>query len=259
MNQSEIQLTQTEGYKTFLIATVIIGFIADLIAITSVLFAIKGQGGLQVLGSNFVIDTWTLLLLWSIALFTYFGYLQLVWERDKENKFYEDNFWRFIPLDLIIMFRSPFLLLPFLFLLILLLIILGAFIGAFILFMLGISVTIALSSFKEENKEDIFGKRMSLKINYYWNAIEKRMDFEIDNKFVIRTKEIADLSIKFNIDPDYLWHILVKYATEHPDIASFGDLCKFTEDDESQTQAKVLYENVLISLRFLDEEEYFIS
>ena len=89
----------------------LIGLIADIFTIGSILFALRLP---DVTGKPlpFFITPALALAIWVIGLYVYFSLLHSFWEKNKEKNNFQEEFPVFLLYDLLIKFRSPFALLP---------------------------------------------------------------------------------------------------------------------------------------------------
>lgn len=101
----------TERYLN--VPALVIGFIADMIALVAV-FGVTGGGATAVFALGGVMQ----ITIWGAAVITYLGILRRYWaeRRDKINRWVSPTFDQFIERDLV-KFNHPFLLIPLVFLL----------------------------------------------------------------------------------------------------------------------------------------------
>jgi len=254
--------------NSFLLSATIIGLVADIIAIVSVLLAIDIQGeGVKTLASKILITEWHLFGLWLIAGFTYLGFLYKVWENDKEKREYIGNFWFFLIYDFILKFRLPFYLLPIVVLLILFVWIFGAS-GAkflfFVLFFLGFLVTFIyiLHIRHEILVEQAIAEQRTIKdiIDKNWKTIENRILNEISHLPWIEVSRFRDLAIILQIDCTAFKMAFAKFSLIYPTEIFYGDVYKITERfEDGLVRGDMIAENALISRSKFDYENFYFK
>jgi hypothetical protein len=245
-------------------AGTIIGLIVDLIAVSQII-AVLVSGNLNPSYMRFFITPSTGLVILGLALFTYMAFLHLYWENNSDKYGFSSKFLWFLLKDLILNFRKPFLLLPFIILVIvgypllsLVSILLPSCFGTFLIFggtFLFIAKIINLGS--KNIKTDILGRvteATKKEIDNDWSFIENRIRVELERKYIVGHTNFSDLEEVKKYDMQTFWYILALYATKNPTSVKFGGLWKENEEGEPT----LIGINLLVDSRILLSEKYFV-
>jgi len=214
--------------------------------------------------------------IWLLAIFTYLALLHSYWERHRESENLDSSFSGFLIGDLMLEFHKPFLLLPFIFLLLVFfpiavfadssyvtvgvcggLLVMGLFILLFIKFILWTGshtentndIDSLLEKMKQQEKEN------QTEIESEWDYWEKRIATEFERKWGVTMSDFEDTKKIKGYRINEFRFIFAKYAFNHPDTVRFGILW---EKSESNEHVK-LDEDVLVFLPKLDSKKYWIN
>jgi hypothetical protein len=239
----------------------IIGFLADMIAIVTVLFAIKTEMVLNAL--PFILSPWILFPIWTMAAYTYLCWLHSHWDKNRQKWNWSKRFKVFIVGDLIVRFRAPYLLIPVLLLgimlvwiaksadilwPIMLIVIIPIAITLFIAAMEWPKFKKALVSPKDE-EEDIKKRQERIDIvNSRWSELCSIIEKKFETYTWVRETNFTELFYVWGLDSEAMWYAFAKYATEHPNKMHFGAI--------RRRDGYKMVSNVLIDIEHLDNAKY---
>jgi len=244
----------------------IIGLIVDLIAIAQIIAnALRGNVGFSYL--NVFISPTTGFVIWGLAFFTYVAFLHLYWENNIDENGFSLKFSWFIVNDLILEFRKPFLLLPFIIwiiigfpLLSLVSVLLPSCFGTILMIGIMILIVAKIMNLRSNDfKTDIMGRvteRTKHEIDNDWVFLENRIKVELERKIFVRYSDFTDLEETRSYDMQTFWYILALYASKNSGTAKFGALWKVKGNDGKPSLMDV---NVLVDLRNFLSSDYYVS
>jgi hypothetical protein len=246
-------------------AGTIIGLIVDLIAVSQII-AVLVSGNLHPSYMRFFITPSTGLVIWGLAFFTYIAFLHLYWENNIDKYGFASKFLWFLLKDLILNFKKPFLLLPFIIwmivgypLLSLVSILLPSCYGTLLL--LGgafLFMAKIMNVSANDMKTDILGRvteATKKEIDEDWTSIENRIRVELERKLIVRYTDFSDLEEVRSYDMQTFWYILALYATKNPESVKFGALWKENGEEDKPSLIDV---NVLVDSRILLSKGYLV-
>jgi hypothetical protein len=245
----------------------VLGFIADMIAIVTVLWGAMNPNTGEAF--SFFTSRWFMLAIWLIALYTYICILHGFWTRTIEKDKWSTRFSVFFIGDLIIRFRRPIYLFPILILLITFFAITGA--SGFILlgplsFLIFMRLLIGWESFEKKYVHDgqkLKSQRSSgsdskkILVNEKWEELVPIIDRKLSNVQWIDWFDFNDLHNAWELpwskyDNEMPAYVFSKYALQYPDKAFFGAVF------ENITNEDVAFD-VLINLALIDTERYYFG
>ena len=244
----------------------IIGFVVDVITLLSLLFAIR----LNSVDLPSFITPALALGIWCIASYTYLAYLHRYWEMKMLEKQFHRRFGTFLVGDLVLHFRSPFVLLPAFVLIIILVailasnpttislsVILGVVLVPLLLILGGgyvLRVRAELEEEENESKNEKERNRARSFVDENWTSLRKRIKQELETKQWIDARSLSDIAMVQGIDDSALTYGLAKYATENAITVKYGYVRRRTDN-----RVVSGYQKVLIYLQNLNHDNYFYS
>jgi hypothetical protein len=171
--------------------------------------------------------------------------------------------------DLFVRFRSPYLLIPVLLLVVTFVMIavsasiLGYVLGAiFILFVIAVlfvagsdidlyDTFIVPEKDEEERRKKIDKKRRKdriYRINIRWEELYHIIAKKLEGALYIDCYAFRELFYVWGLDEESIWYAFAKFAAEHPGKIHFGDI--------RHKKASSIVKNVLIQIEHLDHNEY---
>ncbi len=220
--------TKTIEENFGLVAT-FVGFVIDTITLIAL---INSKVAPTIPFIEYKLDATFQLVLWLVAFITYLGFLRERWLRisRKLSTRPEDTFSRFIIYDLIVRFKYPFFLLPFIFFLGLLFPVLGqlSFNGWFLLIILSITSIVFIIIATESEK----AKKRS---EEEWSRLDNE---QIYNLWLARIeKQIKEKGYATNIELSHLYTERISYCNKslwryHSDFELEKDLICVSESIE---------------------------
>jgi hypothetical protein len=248
----------------------IIGFIADIATIITILAAIK----LPNAGSLFpgLISPWSAIVIWIVAAYTYLCLLHDYLRKTRLQDRWSSSFAGFVSYDLINHFSKPWLLLPLLLLILalsaiiyigivyfgresqflaLMAIFATLFLGAMIAF---IMLFDAASSARFE-RYYIEQEMAQAVIDDMWKAIKPLIRKKLSTAYWLEFHVIENLLIPYRVDRKLVKYVIAKYAAEHPYKAHYGDVYQYTSLEK--VEGDLVLSKVLINTEKLDRSRYF--
>jgi hypothetical protein len=235
----------------------VIGFIADMIAILSVLFAIKIEAVSNELPR--ILSPWILFPIWVMAAYTYICWLHSYWKKTTQDHSWSKRFRVFVVGDLLVRFRSPYLLIPAVLLATMFIVIskaagiLEGLLGASIIILFVTTAFISITE-KWQDLKDIFispnGEGNIEIVDSRWEELRYITEKKLERVVFIRCDAFRDLFYAWGIDKDSMQYAFAKYAAEHPGKMHFGDI-RYNPTDKTM-------HNVLIRLEHLDRDKFTI-
>ena len=240
----------------------IIGFIADLTAIGSILLAIKlpnlGQSLPLIVNPIFAFG------IWMIGAYLYVSYLHKYWKENSGKSLWAKRFSVFLVGELIIKFRRPFLLLPG-FVWIVALVWIGATVGipdpVYVVFVVAAFILICSvvawgSNFipyfiKPLNEAESMERLNKVKtiVDGKWGNLRPIVEQKLGRYFWLAIEDFKEISVTDELTEDMMGYALIKYAVENPSETHFGNV--YYRD---QWGDPVLHmENVLINCKKFDK------
>lgn len=237
----------------------VLGFTADIIAIVTVLLAIKTDTVLRAL--PLILSPWFLFPIWILAAYTYLCWLHAYWMRTAQEFKWSKRFNVFIIGDLLIRFRKPLLWFPVLLLIMTLVWIVRISDLPEAVFNI-VTIFLLLSSFL--TLMFVVGEWERVK-NYFANDSQEKRDL-MESKWIelssliekrlmynqwLETKDFKDAIITYGINQEILLFAFAKYATVFPEKALFSNLY-------DKNNARYFYK-ALINLQTIDRERFYIE
>jgi hypothetical protein len=243
----------------------VIGFAADMIAIVTVLFAIKTEMVLKAL--PFILSPWILFPIWVMAAYTYICLLHSYWTRTLETERWSKKFKVFIVGDLIFRFRAPYMLIPVLLLGIMLVwiaksagilfpilavLFLFCFISAFFFSTWWPSIKVGLVSRQDEEEiEKKKQERIDI-VNSRWEELTAIIEKKFERDVWLDYGDFTELFYVWGLDKESIWYAFAKYATEHTGKRHFCNVCR-------RITGYVEAFNVLVQVERLDSSKYYMN
>lgn len=260
MDQSSENSKISSFFKFDKIA-LIIGFIADSIAIAAILFSLQTVDIKKNL-PNFINPGFAFSL-WVITLYIYLAYLHYYWEKNKEIQELSNTFFTFL-LDNLLGFFKPILLFPGLILLIFIFWIVFfvdgpsfstfgpvLFVAIGIVFIIKIIRIFAMVDFDDEKIDKDFRELVIAR----WKFLSKYINSLLENQQWVDTDDLSPISLDWGYSDYQMQYILSQYALKHPETTKYGVLIvrKTKKEDPYLLKGG---EKVLINLESLDRSKY---
>ena len=226
-------------------SALIVGFLVDIIAIVSILFALDfHEDSIRLILLNVELNRSFAMGIWLLAFYVYIAWLHDFWKKSIAPNQAKYIFKHFLLLDLVQKFAYPWHLLPGLILCLLLIWILGfggiivfCLIGAFLSFIIYI------------NKNDLRDIN-KYTIDFKWREFEERIELELSRNNWLANNRLDDLRQIWEVSSAAIDYGLNKYAYLYPSRASYV----FLYDQKSGSL--VDEQKVLVNLSTLDMEHY---
>jgi hypothetical protein len=233
----------------------VLGFVADMIAIVTVLLAIKTDTVLRAL--PLILSPWFLYPIWILAAYTYLCWLHAYWIRTTEEYKWSRRFSVFIIGDLITKLRKPVLGFPVLLLGITLVWIARTtstlepiiFIVGMIGFMALVFAPMWWELFKRFLQPNDRETKNAL-VEQKWPEFVTLVDSKFTTKLWLTTNSFNDVSIVWGFDENTLLFAFAKYATMFPQKAYFGKIY------DTPTHQLIEY-NALINIQHIDFDRHY--
>lgn len=247
----------------------IIGFIADITAIVSVVLAIKLPNVGNPLSA--LLTPWSCIVLWCFAVYTFICILHNYWERTQYKNIWSSGFGLFIVGDLVFKFRKPVLLFPFLILIALLIYIASLFGSEAAIVTTGILVFIiimVLATISDNLENHYIDPRETLteqsKLDQYrtivdsnWDEFKTMIEGKLSNKQWLSVSDFNEVMLLKGIESKALLFAFLRYAAEHPDKTHFGSIYK--KPNPPRKRKSLITKDALVNIHKIDSEEYLLS
>jgi len=248
----------------------IMGFVADLTAIGSILLAIKlpnlGQSLPLIVSPIFAFG------IWMIGAYLYVSYLHKYWKENSGKNLWAKRFSVFLVGELIIKFRRPFLLLPGL-VWIVALVWIGATVGiptaVYIPFLITVAIAVVIvfvGALEGKWGYDDFAKYFVKPLNEAefveglnkakaivdrkWRKLKPIVEKKLDRYRWLAIEDFKEISVTEELTEDMMKYALIKYAAENPSETCCGNVY-----GKDRWGDPVLHEeNVLVNCERFDKD-----
>jgi len=248
----------------------VIGFIADITAIGSVLLAMKLPNVGEVLPA--FINPSFAFGIWLLGSYLYLSYLHKYWKENAGKTLWAKRFLVFLVGEFIIKFRRPFLLLPgFIWLLVLIAIFMTVGVPTAIQVGALIALILALLSspgwgpyfykffIEPLNKTENFDalNNVRITIDTKWKKLKpsiKKKIIGLGSYRWLTINQFKEIMLTEALTEEMMKYALVKYASENPDDLYFGNVY------QRKTYSTIIVEaNVLVNRPVFDNDKELIS
>lgn len=224
----------------------VVGFIADSIALISILLALNLPNN-SIKLPNFI-NPWFAISIWAIAVYTYLSYLHFYWRKNLSSDQLSNNFNAFLGRDLFLKFRKPLLLFPalvFLIIFIWIVVFIPIILLIPVFFIFFVSIFFSITAETEADRR-----------NKKWRKVIENVDKLIASRFPqfqwIGFEDLTEISKVFNLSSNQISYILALYALKYPDTAKYGKV--YRKKDNVVVSGEY---NVLINLKQIDCKKYY--
>ena len=255
MSKAKSGKTRIKRAPSFDKLALILGFIVDSITLASILLAIDFKGS-QLALPNFITPGLAFVV-WLLAVYTYIAFLHSYWSSHKAEKDLAETFAGFLGGDLILRFRSPWLLFPGLVSVVSLGWIiftanpdlLDCALAAMVLLLLasGVLAWKSLRLFLADTSGTGFKNR----VENEWSFLEEQIQHRLAERPLVTYLDLEEIAEVWGVDCEKMGYVLAKYAVEHPDTTRYS-LLRRRDTGESVSSVRLL-----INLQSMNRDEYF--
>jgi hypothetical protein len=233
----------------------VIGFIADMTAIVTVLLAIKTDTVLRAL--PLILSPWFLFPVWILAAYTYLCWLHAYWVRTAEEDKWSNRFSVFVISDLLIRLRNPILGFPVLLLGITLIWIArstGTLLPLVVIFsgLCTLGLIFApiwwelLKTFLRPNDRE----SKNALVEQRWQEFITLVDKKLEARQWLDTDSFKEISIVWGFDENTLLFAFAKYAALYPEKAYLGRVV-------DRQSFRTVVDEALINVQNLNSGKFF--
>jgi len=251
MSKAKSGKTRTKQVLSFDKLALILGFIVDSITLASILLAIDFKGSGFAL-PNFITPGLASVV-WLLAVYTYLAFLHSYWSSHKAEEDLAETFAGFLGRDLILRFRSPWLLFPGFVSVVSLGWIMYSASHALLYIAVAVGVLTLFFGWWLYRFDDA-GTRVSRKVKNRvekeWSYLEKQIQHRLAGAQCVSYHDLQDIAEVWGVHPKGMSYALAKYAAEHPDTTRYGLLLR------RDTGKLVGPYHVLVNLQSIDRDRY---
>jgi len=254
----------------------VIGFVADIIAIGSLIWQIisYNTASTHISAPIYKMFLWLVILIWLIAGYTYICYLHSYWEKTRKSEKWAHRFAAFVVGDLVVRFRKPVLIFPAVILFAIILTTLVVTVGiTSTLAIIGIATFVCLFEriflmiIADVDLYDIFirsKKPADISMPYLgilgksevddrWEQLKELIKTKLTDNDYLVDYYFRELDIVYDFDRAKIHYAFARFALENPDLAYYGVV---TEKEDTDGENAAL---LLVNLQKIDIDKYILG
>lgn len=247
-----------------------VSFIVDLYAIIQILSHIQNQPTSE--SDGLAVSPWLAFAIWLLSLFAYITILHAYWQRNRIEAGYSSSYAEFLFIELLLEFRIPTLLFPFVIFLIILFFVAGMDVSGGALVILGIATAMGLIALvifradfdfeefrdsKQSRTTQMVSQETKIWVDSNWEFLTKSVQTHLARKPFVLTDDFRTLQATRELSTVDLRYVLARYAEKHSDEVQFGAVW-YRRDGEPESY-DLLANDALANLSTFDYARFAIT